>query len=225
MKRGNYVLIGEVSIGFSPVIEDFVILGKLPVKKPDIGYKLIIGDNAVLRAGTIIYSGTVIGNNFQTGDNARVRENCRIGVNVSIGTNTVVERNVVIEDNVRIHTNCFIPEYTVIEEGAWIGPGVLMTNVLHPPCPMFKEKPMSSKCLSGPVIKKNAVIGAGAILMPGVVIGENSLVGAGALVLDDVPPNSVVAGFPAKVMKRIKDLECVAGYYSKGEIYSWRGVK
>ena len=225
MMESNYILIGEVSIGESPIIEDFVILGKKPVKKPKIGYKLVIGDRAILRAGTIIYSGTVIGDDFQTGDHARVRENCRIGDNVSIGTNTVVERDVIIKDNVRIHTNCFIPEYTVIEDGAWIGPGVLMTNVLHPPCPMFKKKPNSSKCLSGPNIKRNAVIGAGAILMPGIVIGEGSLVGAGALVLDDVPSNTVVAGFPAKIMKKIKDLECPPGYYGKGEIYSWRGVK
>lgn len=220
--RKNNIIIGEVYIGKNAIIEDFVVLGKKPISPPKIGYKLIIGDEAFLRTGTIIYSGTIIGDNFQTGDHARIRENCRIGSNVSIGTNTVVERDVIIKDDVRIHSNCFIPEYTIIEKNVWIGPGVIMTNVLHPPCPMFKKKPGSNKCISGPLIKKNAIVGAGAILMPGVIIGENSLVGAGAIVLDDVPPNTVVAGVPAKAIKKIEELECPAGYYKKGEVYSWR---
>jgi acetyltransferase-like isoleucine patch superfamily enzyme len=53
------------------------------------------------------------------------------------------------------------------------------------------------------VIKRNAWIGAGAIILPGVTVGENSVVAAGATVAKDVPANSVAAGIPAKVIKNI----------------------
>lgn len=129
-----------------------------------------------------------------------------------------------IDDNVRIHSNCFIAEYTRIKKNAWIGPGVVMTNVLHPPCPAFKEKAplQGQKCCSGPIINNSAIIGAGSVLLPGIVIGAKALVAAGAVVARDVPPSHVVAGSPARFIKKIAELECPIGLYSKGGVYSWR---
>jgi len=224
MKTNKNVVIYEpVEIGKDPIIEDFVILGKKP-SSGRVKMKLVIGDYSVIRSGTIIYAGCTIGNNFHSGDNARIRENNIVGNDVSIGARTIVECECKIMDNVKIHSNCFIPEYTVINENAWIGPGVIMTNVLHPPCPVFKaHAPLfGKKCCCGPVVEKNAVIGAGAVILPGVVIGENALVGAGSVVVEDVPPNSVAAGNPAKIIKKIWDIDCPLGYYKRGEVYSWR---
>jgi acetyltransferase-like isoleucine patch superfamily enzyme len=65
--------------------------------------------------------------------------------------------------------------------------------------------------LKGPVIKKNAKIGANATILPYITIGENSIVGAGAVVVSDVKPNSVVVGSPAKEIKKVKDLKCLTG--------------
>jgi len=214
----------NVKIGRDPIIEDFVILGKPPKGAKPGQLELIIGDYPILRAGTIIYAGNVIGDHFQTGDNARIREGNWIGDSVSIGTNTIVECGCEIGEGVRIHSNCFICEYTHIEENAWIGPCVTLTNVLHPPCPIFKKHaPIpEEKCCNGPVIKRNAVIGAGAIILPGIIIGENAVVGAGSVVTKDVPKDCVVAGVPAKIIKRVEELKCKLGFYKKGEVYSWR---
>jgi acetyltransferase-like isoleucine patch superfamily enzyme len=225
MKANKNVIIYEpIAIGKDPIIEDFAVLGKKPVEAENIKMKLVIGDFPIIRSGTIIYAGNHIGNNFHTGDNARIRENNCIGNDVSIGAGTIIERECEIMDNVKIHSGCFIPEYTVIKENAWIGPGVIMTNVLHPPCPAFqKYAPLpGKKCCHGPVVEKNAVVGAGAVILPGIVIGENSLVGAGSVVAEDVLPNSVVAGNPAKIIKKIEDIECPLGFYRLGEVYSWR---
>jgi len=220
----NVIIYKNVRIGKDPIIEDFIILGKPPRGSKPGQLELIIGDFPILRSGTIIYAGNSIGNNFQTGDHARIRENNRIGNTVSVGSGSVIEGGCRIEGNVRIHSNCFICEYTTIERNVWIGPGVIMTNVLHPPCPVFKEKaPLwNEKCCCGPTIKENAVIGAGAIILPGVTIGEGAIVGAGAVVTEDVPPECVVAGFPAKVIKKVEDLDCLLRIYAKGEVYSWR---
>jgi len=220
----NAVIYEHVKIGKDPIIEDFAVLGKRPVEAEADEMELTIGDFPIIRSGTIIYSGSTVGNSFHTGDVARIREKNKIGNNVSVGSMCVIERECDIMDNVRIHSSCFIPEYTVLEEGAWIGPGVIMTNVLHPPCPAFKKHaPVRGKsCLHGPTVKRNAVVGAGAILMPDIVIGEHSLVGAGSVVTKDVPSESVAMGNPARITRKVEELECPVGVYKKGEVYSWR---
>jgi acetyltransferase-like isoleucine patch superfamily enzyme len=225
MKLNKKVVVYEpVKIGKDPIIEDFVILGKPPAKTKINKMKLIIGDFPIIRSGTIIYTGNIIGNNFQTGDNARIREKNRIGNSVSVGTGSIIERDCEIMDDVKIHSGCFIPEYTLIAKNAWIGPGVIMTNVLHPPCPAFKKyAPVKGKkCCHGPIVEENAVVGAGAVILPGIIIGKNSLVGAGSVVTKDVPSNRLVAGNPAKVIKKIEEIDCPLGFYERGEVYLWR---
>ena len=223
MKKKNYVINSNVRIGAGAVIEDYVILGKTPIntKKKMV---LKIGSDAILRTGTILYAGSTIGKNFQSGDHARIRENNIIGNNVSIGANSIIECDSTIGNNVRIHSLCFIPEYTILEDDVWIGPGVTVTNVIHPPCPIFKERgnEMKLKCIRGPLIRKGAIIGASAVLLPGIEIGEGAFVAAGSVVLDDVDAHTVVAGVPARKISEIKDLVCEPEIFEKGEIYSWR---
>ncbi|MCK5704602.1 MAG: N-acetyltransferase, partial [Cyclobacteriaceae bacterium] len=155
---------------------------------------------AHIRSHSVIYAGNQIGVNFQTGNKVNIRELNEIGDNVSIGTLSVIEHHISIGNNVRIHSQVFIPEYSVLEEGAWIGPNVVLTNAKYPLFPGVKEN------LIGPTIKEGARIGANATILPGLVIGKNSLVGAGAVVVRDVPDGSVVAGNPAKVVKQVSDL-------------------
>ena len=124
-----------------------------------------------------------------------IREFNEIGDNVSIGTLSVIEHHVTIADSVRIHTQVFIPEYTILEEGAWIGPNVVFTNAMYPLSPGVKDS------LVGPTVRKRAKIGANSTLLPGVVIGEDALVGAGSVVTKNVPDGTVVAGNPARIIK------------------------
>lgn len=223
MRRKNSVIYENVSLGKNVEIEDFVVLGKQP-KGNSKKMTLKIGPNSTLRTGSIIYSGTTIGANFQSGDHARIREGNKIGKNVSLGSNSIIESHSKIGNNVRIHSLCFIPEYTILEDDVWMGPGVTITNVMHPPCPVFKERghEMELKCVKGPTIRKGAIIGASVVLLPGVNIGERAFVAAGSVVSNDVKPDTVVAGVPAKKTKKIKDLICDPGIYEKGEIFSWR---
>jgi acetyltransferase-like isoleucine patch superfamily enzyme len=197
----NTYIIGDgVTLGPGAHLEDFCIVGTLPRGAAPGTLTTTIGDNAVIRSHTVIYAGNVIGRNFQTGNKVNIRESNRIGDDVSVGTLSVIEHHVVIGNNVRIHTQVFIPEFSVLEDGCWLGPHVVLTNAKYPLSPDAK------KTLKGPVIRRGAKIGANATLLPGVVIGENALVGAGSVVARDVAPGEVVVGNPARVISHISAL-------------------
>lgn len=187
------------------VVEPFCVLGALPANANPESAFLRIGVGAVIRSHTVIYAGNTIGDRFQTGNKVNIREANEIGNDVSIGTLSVVEHHVRIADGVRIHTQAFVPEHTVLEEGVWIGPNVVFTNARYPVSRGVKDR------LSGPVVKRGAIIGANATILPGVTIGEGALVGAGSVVVRDVPPRVVVAGNPARVIRSVDEIQFYDG--------------
>jgi acetyltransferase-like isoleucine patch superfamily enzyme len=196
----DYIRHGNVVLGEGSVVEPYCILGAPPRGAKEGELPTVLGDGAVIRSHTVIYAGNIIGQNFQTGNKVNIRESNHIGDNVSVGTLSVIEHHVEIGHNVRIHTQVFIPEYSVLEEGCWIGPNVVLTNARYPQSPGVKDQ------LIGPVIRKRAKIGANTTILPGVIIGENALVGAGSVVVRDVPPGAVVVGNPARVIRNISEL-------------------
>lgn len=198
--EGLFRIHRNVLLGRGAVVEEFCILGVPPRGSREGELETIIGESAHLRSHTVVYAGNRIGRNFQTGNKVNIRELNEIGDNVSIGTLSVIEHHVRIGDNVRIHSQVFVPEYSILEENAWLGPNVVLTNAKYPVSPGAKEN------LRGPVIMKGAKIGANTTILPGVVIGRNALVGAGAVVVKDVPDNGVVVGNPARLIKDISKL-------------------
>ncbi len=181
-----------------------VIVGYAPERKID-SQELFIGKEARLRSGTIVYGGSKIGDNLQTGHNVLIREQNEIGDNVSIWSNTVIDYGCRIGKNVRIHCNIYIPQFTTIEDDVFIAPGCTFANDVHPECPSSRE------CMQGPILKKGAIVGVGVTIVPKVVIGEYSLIGSGSVVTRDVPPFGVVAGNPARVLRKTDELECKSG--------------
>ncbi len=201
MKPLDSILVhSNVTLGAGASIGEFCIIGEPPRGKAPGELETRIGARAVIRSHTVIYAGNVIGDDFQSGHGALIREDNEIGNNVSIGSHTIVEHHVKIGDNVRLHSNVFVPEFSVLEEGCWLGPNVVVTNARYPRSRRVKEQ------LRGATVKRGAKIGANATLLPGVTIGENALVGAGCVVVHDVPAGAVVAGNPARVLKRIDDI-------------------
>jgi acetyltransferase-like isoleucine patch superfamily enzyme len=186
-----------------PSLGEFVILGEPPRGYEPGELKTVIGTGAVIRSHTVIYAGNVIGDNFQTGHGVLIREENRIGHDVSVGSHSIVEHHVKIGNGVRIHSNVFIPEFSELEDGCWVGPCVVFTNARYPRSPEVKES------LQGPLVRSGAKIGAGAVLLPAVTVGRDALVGAGAVVVRDVPDGKVVVGNPARV---INDLQKLSAY-------------
>ena len=87
-----------------------------------------------------------------------------------------------------------------LEDGVFIGPGAKIVTENHPEEPVLRHRLLVKTI----VIRRNAWIGAGAIILPGVTVGENAIVAAGAVVTKDVPDNVIVAGAPAKTIRNIK---------------------
>jgi acetyltransferase-like isoleucine patch superfamily enzyme len=194
-----------VDLAEGVVVEEFCVVGRHAGRTSDGNPgPTRIGPGSTLRTHTVVYAGTTIGARFQTGHHALVREANVIGDDVSIGSLSVVEHHVTIGDKVRIHSQNFVPEFTVLEEGAWIGPRVTITNHPMPECPSFEG------CAAGVHIGRYARVGANVTLLPGVRIGARALIGAGAVVTRDVPPGGVVVGHPGRVTKTIDDLVCPA---------------
>ena len=167
----------------------------------DIDKPTQIGPRGLIRSQTVIYCGNVIGADFVTGHHVVIREDNHIGQAVSIGTLSCVEHHVTIGDHVRIHSQVFVPEFTTIGENTFVGPNVVFTNARYPRGKHAKER------LVGPSIGRNVKIGANATILPGVVIGDNSVIGAGSVVVNDVPPNTVVVGNPARMIKTIDEID------------------
>lgn len=193
-------------------IDKSAIVGYPPARKIN-DTALVIGPNCSVRAGTVIYGGSVIGSCLETGHGAVIREENKIGDNFSIWNNSTVDYGCLVGNGVKIHCNVYVAQFTVIEDDVFIAPGVNIANDLHPLC---------SRCMKGPVIKRGARIGVGAVILPRVTIGENALVAAGAVVTKDVPPEMLAVGNPARVTKRIYDLKCKTGmmeapYIRKGK--------
>ncbi len=124
-----------------------------------------------------------------------VLPNAEIGDNCNICSHCFIENKVVIGNNVTVKCGVQIWDGVILEDNVFVGPNVSFCNDKNP-----KSRAKDWQC-QGILVKENASIGAGAVILPGVVIGENAVVGAGAVVTKDVPPNSTVVGNPAKIRK------------------------
>lgn len=126
-----------------------------------------------------------------------IMEGAKIGRNCNICAHSLIEGDVIIGDDVTIKSGVQIWDGARLEDKVFIGPNVTFTNDIFPRSKMYLEEYM------GITLKANSSIGANATLLAGITIGEYSLVGAGSVVTKDVPPNSVVVGNPAKVIRKI----------------------
>lgn len=120
----------------------------------------------------------------------------RVGCHVSIGAHAEIGRGSIIGDHSRIGSGAFFPPNSLVGEYVFVGPGVKCADDAHPKVPLEGDAPYTPQ---PPVIEDYAVLGIGAILLPGVRIGHHAFVAAGSLVTSDVAPHSMVKGNPARV--------------------------
>lgn len=133
---------------------------------------------------------------------------CEIGDETKIGTFVEIQKGVRIGKRVKVSSHSFICEGVTIEDEVFIGHGVVFINDKYPRATTeFGDLQTEADWTCVPtLVKRRASIGSNATILCGVIIGEGAIVGAGSVVTHDVPAGAVVAGNPARVIKKTATL-------------------
>lgn len=131
---------------------------------------------------------------------------CEIGDETKIGTFVEVQKNARIGRRCKISSHTFICEGVTIEDGVFIGHGVMFTNDLYPRATAASGALQTEQDwkVEATLVREGASLGSGATILAGVEIGAGAIVGAGAVVTKNVPAGTIVAGNPARVLRRIE---------------------
>lgn len=134
--------------------------------------------------GTTIWQYCVVLKDAVIGDNCNICALCFIENKVKIGNNVTIKNGVYLWDGL------------TVEDNVQIGPNVTFINDKYPKAKQPYEMQFT-------VIRKNASIGAGSIILGGLTIGENAMIGAGSIVTKDIPANELWFGNPAKFIRSL----------------------
>ncbi len=131
---------------------------------------------------------------------------CEIGDNSKVGTFVEIQKGARVGKNCKISSHTFICEGVRIDDNCFIGHNVTFINDIYPRA-VREDGGMQSeedwKCIPT-LVKRGASIGSSATILCGVTIGENAIVGAGSVVTKDVPPDTIFAGNPARMIRVIR---------------------
>lgn len=151
-----------------------------------------------------------IADNVKFGKNVKIYDfvnlyGCEIGDGTKIGTFVEVQAGAKIGSHCKISSHTFICAGVTIEDDVFIGHSVTFINDLYPHATTDDGKLQTERDWScvPTVVRRGASIGSGATLLCGITVGENAIVGAGSVVTKDVPPKTIVAGNPARALRKI----------------------
>jgi acetyltransferase-like isoleucine patch superfamily enzyme len=130
---------------------------------------------------------------------------CEIGDNTKIGAFVEIQKNATVGKNCKISSHTFVCEGVTIEDDVFVGHGVTFVNDTFPRATAGGGNLQTEADWKVELtfVKKGASIGSGATILSNLTIGENAIVGAGSVVTRDVPPNTIVVGNPARVLRSI----------------------
>jgi acetyltransferase-like isoleucine patch superfamily enzyme len=216
---GNNVTIHPgVRLGENVRIWDGAVLGRPPQSAGNLTRPLrpcgplTIGPGCIIGANAVLYAGSELGPRVLIGDLASVREGCTLDEEVVIGRSVLVMYDTVIGPRTRVIDGAILTGNMRVEADVFIGPGVTTINDNEV---YLKRLGLTPFHVAGPVVQRFAVIGTGATLAAEITVGNGAIVAPAAMVTRDVPPWSVVAGVPARVVRAVaeRDRERILGHF------------
>lgn len=132
---------------------------------------------------------------------------CVIGESTKIGAFVEIQKNATVGSNCKISSHTFICEGVTIEDNVFVGHNVTFINDTYPRATNTNGGLQTEEDwkVERTIVKTGASIGSGATILSKITIGENSIVGAGSLVTKNVPPNTIVAGNPARILRSMEN--------------------
>ena len=143
---------------------------------------------------------------------------CEIGDDSKIGPFVEIQKGAKIGKNCKISSHTFICEGVTVEDNVFVGHNVTFINDIYPRATTGDGRLQTDEdwvCVPT-LVKKGASIGSSATLLCGITVGENAVIGAGSVVTKDVPANTIVAGNPARILRKISQQK--KGRDSEGSI-------
>ena len=133
---------------------------------------------------------------------AQIRERARIGANCIVSKGVYIDFDVQVGSNCKIQNGAFLYHGCTLEDGVFVGPGVIFTNDKRPRAinPDGSLKGTDDWEVGKTVVRHGASVGTGSIVLPGVTIGRFAMVAAGAVVSKDVPDYGLAIGVPARLV-------------------------
>lgn len=177
----------EPRVGDDCTIDSDVTLGYAYIEGSE---PPVIGEGSTIRAGSIVYNDVVTGARLSTGHRVLIRERTELGDDVLVGTNSVIDGRTVVGDAVSMQSGVYVPAESTIGSNVFLGPYAVLTN---DPAPIRE-----GSSIDGPTLENDVSVGANATVLPGLTVGTGSFVAAGAVVTEDVPPETLAFGVPAR---------------------------
>lgn len=158
-------------------------------------------DSAFIHPTAEVSAQARVGAGTRVWHQAQVREGAVIGTNCILGKGVYIDKDVRIGDNCKLQNGVFVFRGFDLEDGVFLGPGVMLLNDKHPRAINVDGSPKdeSDWIVSRGTVRYGAAVGGGAVVLPGINIGRMALVGSGAVVTHDVADRGVVYGNPARM--------------------------
>jgi acetyltransferase-like isoleucine patch superfamily enzyme len=132
---------------------------------------------------------------------------CSVGAQTKIGAFVEIQRGAKVGRRVKVSSHTFICEGVEVEDHVFIGHGVTFINDRYPRASNAAGEPQTDRDwkVVPTVVRRGASIGSGSTILCGIEIGRDAIVGAGSVVTHDVPAGTIVAGNPARVLRRVEE--------------------
>ena len=181
-------------------VDDHAVIGKQPMRaarsattSAETPPPAEVGEHALIGTGAVLYAGCRVGPRVLVADYATIRERVTVGAETIVGRGVAIENDCTVGARCKLETNAYLCAYTIVEDDVFVAPGVLTSNDNF-----MGRTEERKKHFGGPLVRRGARLGVGAVILPGKEVPEEAVVAAGAVLTRDAAAGQVHVGLPAR---------------------------